>query len=440
MRLFYVGATRAKHRTIMWWAPANGSETSSLSHVLFDRADDATPLGTVPELVRGAKGAPNPVMPRHLPEQAEVDAGLAALVARSNGLIAVAPCPSKPSGPKPRWTGTVSKNTEVPLAIARTGGRSVDDPTWRRWSFTGITSTKEHVYVAPVRGGTDEPTDDGEGDRAVVDMPWARVLAGASFGTLAHKVMELVDPTSSTLHDDLERLVAAQLQRDRLDVDPAVLVAGLEAAILTPLGPIADGRHLADIGVLDRLAELDFDLPLVDTRTRFAARRIGEVLTATLSADDPMADYAASLASGRFDIDVSGFLQGSIDALLRVTSADGTPRFIVVDYKTNRVHARDAVAPLDAYRPDLLVSAMVAHDYPLQALLYSVAVHRFLGRRVAGYDPAVHLGGIAYLFLRGMVGPSVPLHQGAPYGVFAWRPPVAAVVGLDELFVSGGAR
>ena len=46
--------------------------------------------------------------------------------------------------------------------------------------------------------------------------------------------------------------------------------------------------------------------------------------------------------------------------------------------------------------------------YPLQALLYVVALHRFLRWRVAGYDPDVHLAGVLYLFLRGMIGPATP--------------------------------
>ena len=44
---------------------------------------------------------------------------------------------------------------------------------------------------------------------------------------------------------------------------------------------------------------------------------------------------------------------------------------------------------------------MAAH-YPLQALLYVVALHRYLRWRLRGYDPDVHLGGVLYLFVRGM--------------------------------------
>ena len=87
------------------------------------------------------------------------------------------------------------------------------------------------------------------------------------------------------------------------------------------------------------------------------------------------------------------------------------------------------------YHPDQLPVAMAHSDYPLQALIYSVVVHRYLRWRLAGYSPEQHLGGIAYLFVRGMVGPATPTAaDGTPYGVFTWRPPAAAIVALDDLF------
>ena len=36
-----------------------------------------------------------------------------------------------------------------------------------------------------------------------------------------------------------------------------------------------------------------------------------------------------------------------------------------------------------------------------------------------GYDPDVHLAGVLYLFLRGMVGPDTPRVDGQPCGVFS---------------------
>jgi len=75
---------------------------------------------------------------------------------------------------------------------------------------------------------------------------------------------------------------------------------------------------------------------------------------------------------------------------------------------------------------------MQAH-YPLQLMLYLVALHRFLRWRQPGYDPEVHLGGGLYLFLRGMCGPDTPVVDGGVCGVMGWRPPTALVTDLSAL-------
>ena len=66
------------------------------------------------------------------------------------------------------------------------------------------------------------------------------------------------------------------------------------------------------------------------------------------------------------------------------------------------------------YSPDRLAEAMLHSHYPLQALLYSVVLHRFLRWRLPGYDPAEHLGGVLYLYVRGMCGPDTPVVDGHP--------------------------
>ena len=85
------------------------------------------------------------------------------------------------------------------------------------------------------------------------------------------------------------------------------------------------------------------------------------------------------------------------------------------------------------YRPAVLPTAMIGAHYPLQAMLYCVALHRFLRWRQPGYDPDTHIGGVLYLFLRGMTGPDTPHEGDQPCGVFAWRPPAELVIQLSDL-------
>jgi len=62
-----------------------------------------------------------------------------------------------------------------------------------------------------------------------------------------------------------------------------------------------------------------------------------------------------------------------------------------------------------------------------------VALHRFLRWRLPAYEPERHLGGIAYLFVRGMAGPDTPVRDGTPCGVFTWTPPAQLIADLSDL-------
>jgi exodeoxyribonuclease V beta subunit len=55
-----------------------------------------------------------------------------------------------------------------------------------------------------------------------------------------------------------------------------------------------------------------------------------------------------------------------------------------------------------------MAALMAANHYPLQAHLYLVALHRYLGWRQPDYQPERDLGGYAYVFLRGAPGPVAP--------------------------------
>lgn len=452
-RLLYVGLTRGQHRTIVWWAPVTGGAKSALTAVLFDRDPSGAPENTAPDLVVGPRGGITPFVPSFEPTDAEVTTHLAAIANRAPGCIEVGIVPARTA--RMRWAGQGVALPSDALAIADARGRSAQNEAWRRWSFTGIQRTRNEPWspfvplpAAPVAGGFDEPDNVEElpegglvtaaaGSPSTL-VPLADVAAGTAFGTLVHEVFEAFDPTAEDLESELLDAVRIALRRNRVPVDPALLARGLALAASTPLGPLANGLRLADIGRADRLAELEFDLPLVSATQPIAASDIGTVLLDTLPAADPLRGYAQELAAGRFAVDLAGYLQGSIDAVLRVPTTTGH-RFIVVDYKTNRLHQRGAADPVAAYHPDLLVDAMTHSDYPLQALLYSVALHRYLRWRLPGYRPEEHLGGIAYLFVRGMVGPGTPQHEGVPYGVFSWKPPAASVLALDNLFVTGRA-
>jgi exodeoxyribonuclease V beta subunit len=82
---------------------------------------------------------------------------------------------------------------------------------------------------------------------------------------------------------------------------------------------------------------------------------------------------------------------------------------------------------------------MTHAHYRLQALLYVVALHRYLRWRLPGYSTAHNLAGAKYLFVRGMTGPDTPMVDNEPCGVFTWQPAPALVEELSDTLDRGEA-
>jgi exodeoxyribonuclease V beta subunit len=113
-----------------------------------------------------------------------------------------------------------------------------------------------------------------------------------------------------------------------------------------------------------------------------------------------------------------GILTGFIDL---VFEREG--RFYILDWKSNWLGAET-----NAYQAATLDSQMRRHRYGLQRQLYLFALHRFLRNRLPAYDPATHLGGALYVFLRG-------LDRARPeLGVVKTEADVKALDELERLF------
>jgi exodeoxyribonuclease V beta subunit len=332
------------------------------------------------------------------------------------------------------------------------------DRGWRRTSFSDITAGVYDARVASepeetlrddepaaprpssspsdasaAAGTASSPGADGTSSPAVLrGMP-----VGARIGTFVHDVLEAADFAAADLPGELAGRVAEAQARRGVEVEPAEVVAGLEAALSTPLGPLVGDLRLRDLRRADRLDELVFELPLVggdEPTGRLTLDAIARVLTAHLPADDPLAGYAERLRDPTLRDAVRGYLTGTLDLVMRL---DGG-RFAVVDYKTNWLAGPDEPLTAWHHRPAALAAEMRRAHYGLQAILYVTALHRYLRWRLSGYDPDRHLAGVLYLFVRGMTGPDVPRVDGAPCGVFAWRPPGALVTALSDA-LDGGA-
>ncbi|WP_225755670.1 UvrD-helicase domain-containing protein [Actinotalea sp. Marseille-Q4924] len=437
LRLAYVALTRASSHVVLWWAPSRNTGGGALTRLLLGgRSEGGEPPSSVA-----------------VPRDALVTERFAALAAASGGTLAHEVVTDRPTAT--RWTAQEATRPE--LAVARFA-RTLDS-TWRRTSYSGLTAAAHHAYGgAPVvadepegAGIQDEPTPAGsavaptDGTATVapglraLPSPMADLPGGTAFGTLVHEVLEHVDTAAPDLAAEVLRRCEETPLRRSLGVDAATLAERLMTVLESPLGPVGGDRRLRDVAPVDRLPELEFELPLAggDTPTGRAAtlRDVAALLSRHLPPDDPFAAYAGRLAHPDLAAEyVRGYLTGSIDAVLRLRDTAGGPtRYVVVDYKTNRLAGPEEDLTLWHFRPAALEAAMMDAHYPLQLLLYAAALHRFLRWRLPAYDPDQHLGGGLYLFVRGMAGADTPVVEGQPCGVMAWRPPTAVVLGLSAL-------
>jgi exodeoxyribonuclease V beta subunit len=421
LRLAYVALTRAKHQAIIWWAGTRYSCNSPLARLLFAKDDDG--------VVRA--------FGESTPTDATVVERFRELAATAPGRIAVER--STLAGVPAAWSPSLEP--PVDLSAARFDRRL--DLWWRRTSYSDITAEAHDPLVAseperPVLSDEPEtptPVTLGRVVRPELEResPLGAAPVGVDFGTFVHTVLEATDFAAPDLDAELAERVAGALSRRALDLggEPDRVVGGLRAAIETRLGPVAGEVRLRDVARANRLDELEFELPLAggDAPTgRLTVQAIAGALRDHLPDGDPMAAYAARLEDPTLRAQVRGFLTGSIDLVIRLEG----PRFLVVDYKTNWLGPVGEPLRLAHYQPDALAAEMSRAHYGLQALLYTVALHRYLRWRMPGYDPGSHLAGVLYLFLRGMAGEP-------DAGVFAWRPPGPLVRSLSDV-LDGGTR
>jgi len=202
------------------------------------------------------------------------------------------------------------------------------------------------------------------------------------------------------------------------NADPrADFAAWIAAIAATPLlsaesAAAADSRAsltLADIAPKHTAREVEFAIPLA----RGTLER-GLAALARHGIELPPIDFSRLGVAG-------GYLRGFIDL---VFAHDG--RWWLADYKSNWLGDR-----LADYEAAPLAAAMTAEGYRLQAWLYLLALHRWLGLRLPGYDPARDLGGALYLFVRGMT----PVRPGT--GVVRVAAPVDALLAFDRALSFG---
>ncbi len=239
---------------------------------------------------------------------------------------------------------------------------------------------------------------------------------GSRFGNVLHDALENTDfarwsqwqPGQPAPGDEAQVLRTSLGEEGYADEDLDDGVAVLTALVGQTLTvPLPEGGALHDLPDDARRAEIEFHFAMQPT----AVPALLELL------------HAHGLVRERRGFGTRRRLEGLMTGKIDLTYVRGA-RWYVLDYKSNRLPGYDAAR---------LQSAMQHSEYDLQALIYTVALHRWLRFRLgAQYDYARDMGGIRYLFCRGLDA----ARADSP-GVYAHRFDPALVDAMDALFAGG---
>jgi exodeoxyribonuclease V beta subunit len=371
VRVLYVALTRARFATWLGWGLNKDASKTALGWLLHRGPDGARP-GKLDSL--------------------QVERALDGLRARAPDAIALQPSVSAEyvaALPRLRFEAAEAL---PPALVAR---RHLD----RDWWVYSFSQLAREESGADTRGAEDE---------AEPPLLQRSRFSGTRFGNALHGALEAVDFAAwRDWSGELPPPGQLEAVQDALRREGFASEADLEEGVpqLTHLvaatlnARLPEGTVLATLPPEALCVEMEFHLELAPVTV--------PALLALL--------HRHGLVDARrefgFRARLEGLLTGRIDL---VYEAQG--RFYVLDYKSNQ---------LPDYGPEAVARSVREHEYDLQYLIYTLALHRWLRFRLGtDYDIGTHLGGVRYLFCRGLA---------AEGGMHALRLPDELVLALDEL-------
>ncbi len=259
---------------------------------------------------------------------------------------------------------------------------------------------------------------EGPAEPENAQLQWLAPIAGTDFGNAVHAIYEhrTIGRPMAEQHALIRRhLVDEGVRLGDISIDDLVphLAGRLQATLDTPLLPASDPT--LTLGVLPEAtlrAEMEFNFVLNEV----SLRRLREV---------------CNFVPGASMHTLRGLMNGKVDLVF-----EHGGRFHVLDYKGNRLD--DGGEPrksayVSNYAPARLELAMDHSHYRFQALLYTVAIDRYLRQRVSNYERGKHLGETIYLFVRA-AGIAPEISPSA--GIWAHRFDDALIDAVDAVFAS----
>ncbi len=270
------------------------------------------------------------------------------------------------AGERPALMPAMNVKQEPQVHLSPSVFNGYIDNRWRLFSYSGL--MKDSSFQG-------EQPDYDRFDQLPAEInDTAGFPRGAAAGICIHAILESIDFTDPAGH---RALIEKQLTIAGYDEKLIPLVCKWIKKILT--AKLLDDFSLSKLKKQDRIDEMAFSFPLDQVNLV----DFNQILT---KFSIPVLNLEGK------SLTMHGLMRGFIDLIYRYEG-----RFFIVDYKSNYLGAGP-----DDYNRQNLALAVVEHRYDIQYLLYTLALHRYLDFRLPDYDYQQHLGGIQYLFLRGM--------------------------------------
>jgi exodeoxyribonuclease V beta subunit len=288
---------------------------------------------------------------------------------------------------------------------------------WRLTSYSAISSQQVHLDMpAP---GQDEGQDSVlsllQEDENIQQLAQKSELEqtpfsferGANAGSFLHGVLENIDLQKP------EQLIEAIIQQSTWfgigENWHDCINSWLTDVLHTPFSLEADTKDLSlsQLSPKQIKVEMEFHMPLHQVKVKDFNAIINQ-------------HFKQHARDYQFE-QLNGMIKGFIDLMFEYKG-----KFYVADYKSN--HLGDSYQD---YHQGALEHAMTSHDYHLQAILYTLALHRFLKHKLPNYDYHTHIGGAYYLFIRGISQTKTETGN----GVYFVLPEKLMIEQLDDLFL-----
>lgn len=407
IRLLYVALTRAKYLCVLCAGKIESRnsrpETSSLAYLFH--ATDETRMSDDPvnRLAEEVSALTAQDMQNHLK----------ALQKKEGKAISVAQMPEQKSA-----VAYVPVHDDGNLLSSRKFS-GVISSDWRVASFTSFASHEASAIELPDRDEINAENQasgltDAEVPRETSIFTFPR---GAQAGIFFHEIFENLD-FSGKFPEAVGALVEKELEKYNYDKKWQAHVCNMvQNVINTPMSSSEGTFSLAGIRPGSWISELEFFFPL-----KFITSDLLSACLRKRGALYEAADMAKICAFLNFK-PVRGMVRGFMDLVF-----EHNGKYYLVDWKSNHLGYR-----VEDYRREAIKKEMERNLYPIQYLLYTLALNRYLSMRVKNYDYATHFGGVIYVFLRG-----VSFERGEEFGYFRDIPPVEMIDELTRILMQDG--